>query len=253
LIDPDAKRLAPAPSPADVGVVMAMPIEAGHLIDKLARVRRYAARGLTVVEGELEGRVLAVLASGVGVASARRGVEHLIAGHRPRVIVSAGFAGALDPALNRNDLVAPRSVVDGSGEVVEIDPKLAAPAPGIRAVDRLLLVDRVVTSSAEKAGLRAEHRADLIDMETFAAAVAARDGRAPFLALRVVSDDARTDLPTEVGRLLNTSGSYRVGAALRALVGRPSSLKDFWSLHSHAMEAADRLADGLQVFLRGLS
>ncbi|WP_240911503.1 phosphorylase family protein [Paludisphaera soli] len=253
LIDPEPQRLAPAPSPADVGVVMAMPMEAGHLIDKLARVRRYAARGLTVVEGELEGRILAVLASGVGAASARRGVEHLLAGHRPQVIVSAGFAGALDPALNRNDLIAPRSLIDGSGEVVEIAAGLVGPVPGIRSVGRLLLVDHVVTSAAEKARLRNEHQADLIDMETFAAAVAARERRVPFLSLRVVSDDARTDLPPEVGRLLNTSGSYRVGAALRALVGRPSSLKDFWSLHAHALEAADRLADGLQVFLRGLT
>ena len=252
LRDAQPRPLAPAPSPADVGVVMAMPMEAGYLIDKLAKVRRYTARSLTVVEGELEGRLLAVVASGVGRASARRGVEHLIDGHRPRVIVSAGFAGALAPGLERNDLAAPRSIVDASGAAIEVDPALIGSVAGIQPVDRLLTVDRVVAEVAEKARLREAHGADLVDMETIAAAAAARDRRVPFLSLRVVSDDARTELPAEVGRLLNTSGSYRVGAALRALWGRPSAIKDFWSLHARALESADRLADGLQVFLRAL-
>nr|WP_303652655.1 nucleoside phosphorylase [Paludisphaera mucosa] len=250
---PGDARLAPPPTPADVGVVMAMPMEAGHLIDKLSKVRRYTARSLTVVEGELEGRLLVVVASGVGPASARRGVAHLLDGHRPRVLVSAGFAGALDPALNRNDLVVPRSVADASGAVVELHASVAESVPGLRVVDRLLLVDRVISGVQEKARLREEHRADLIDMETFAAAVAARDRSIPFFSLRVVSDDARTELPPEIGRLLNTTGSYRVGAALRALWGRPSAVKDFWSLHAQAMASADRLADGLQVFLRSLA
>ena len=43
---------------------------------------------------------------------AAAGAELLIAGHRPRWIISAGFAGGLDPALARNDLVLPHEVID---------------------------------------------------------------------------------------------------------------------------------------------
>ena len=246
-------RLAPAPPTADIGVLTALPMEAGHLIDRLARVRRYTARSLTVVEGELEGRLIVVLASGVGRDSARRGMEHLIDGHRPRWVVSAGYAGALAADLNRNDLIAPRSLVDGAGSEIVLDPSPLETVPTVRVVPRLLLVDRIIGNVSEKADLRLRHQADAIDMETFAAAVVARDRRAPFLSLRVVSDDARTDLPPEIGRMLNASGSYRVGAALRALWGRPAAIRDFWNLHAHGMEAADRLADGLQVLFRGLS
>lgn len=254
LSEPSAEGppLAPPPSSADVGVVMALPTEAGFLIDRLQRVRRYKTRSLTVIEGELEGRVLAVIVSGVGLASAKRGAERLLDGHRPRLLVSAGFAGALDPDLNRNDLVVPRSVADLSGETIEIDGDLTGDAPVIRRVGKLLLVDRVITESAEKSRLRHEHGADLIDMETFGVAVAARDRGVPFVSLRVVSDDARSELPPEVARLLNASGSRLVGAALRAIWERPSAAKDFWALHSQANEAADRLAKGLQVLLRGL-
>lgn len=253
--DPGAAgpSLAPPPSPADVGVVIAMPIEAGHLVDRLQRVRRYKTRSLTIIEGELEGRLLALVVSGVGPTAARRGAERLLDGHRPRVLVSAGFAGALDPTLNRNDLAIPRAVVNAAGESIAVDPAPTRAAPAaIRRVERLLLVDRVITEATEKNRLRDRHGADLIDMESFGVAAAARDRGIPFVSLRVVSDDARSELPPEVARMLNASGSYRVGAALRAIWTRPSAAKDFWTLHAHALEAADRLANGLQVLLRGL-
>ena len=41
---------------------------------------------------------------------------------------------------------------------------------------------------------------------------------------------------------MTKSGTYRIGAALRAVWNRPSSVKEFWTLHEQALEAADRLA-----------
>src|SRR5690242_13414828 len=105
--DPGVPRLAPAPMPADVGIIMALPIEAGYLIDSMTNVRKYAARPHTIVEGELAGKLVTLVLSGPGTAAARRGAELLLAGHRPRWMISAGFAGALDPALARNDLILP--------------------------------------------------------------------------------------------------------------------------------------------------
>src|SRR4051812_6645293 len=105
--DPDVKRLAPAPVPADVGIVMALPIESGYLTDSLKKVRKYSARNHQVIEGELAGKIVAIVLSGAGRKAAHAGAELLIAGHRPRWLLSAGFAGALDPELERNDLVLP--------------------------------------------------------------------------------------------------------------------------------------------------
>ena len=84
-------------------------------------MRRYSARGITITEGELCGKLVAVILTGPGKAAARRGAELLIAGHRPRWIISAGFAGALDPSLARNDLVVPGEVTDLAGEVIALD------------------------------------------------------------------------------------------------------------------------------------
>jgi adenosylhomocysteine nucleosidase len=240
--NPDEQRLAPSPVPADVGIVMALPIEAGYLCDALSKVRKYAARTYSIIEGELSGKLVVLVLSGAGRAAARRGAEVLLAGHRPRWLLSAGFAAGIDPALARNDLVLPAEVMDLEGSLIEIDGECRT-LPGVRRADgRLLTVDRVIARSAEKAELRQTHGADLVDMETSALALLARERSLRFLAVRVVSDDATADLPPDVGRLLAHSGSYRLGLALRTIWQRPSTLKDFWRLHAHALEASDRLA-----------
>ncbi len=249
---PDTQPLAPAPVPADVGIVMALAIEAGYLCDSLKRVRRYTAQTPSIIEGELAGKIVAVVLTGAGKAAARHGSEVLIAGHRPRWIISAGFAGSLDSSLARNDLVIPHQVIDLGGNLIAID-KSIPDLPGVKRTEgRLLTVDRLIAHSSEKADLRQLHGADLIDMETSTVALLAHDRSLRFLAIRVISDDASAELPAEVARLLAHSGSYRMGVALRAVWQRPSVLKDFWTLHARALESADRLATCIRRVLEVL-
>lgn len=243
---PGSAAPSPAPLAADVGIVAALGVEAGFLTDRLTRVRNYAGPRHTVTEGEAGGVLVALIVGGIGRASARRATEVLLDGHRPRWVVSAGFAGALDPALKRNDAVLPAEVVDPEGQVFSVNVRLSE-RPGRRGPaprsGRLLTVDAIVRTAAEKAEVRSRTGADLVDMETSAVAAVCRERGARFLSVRVVSDEAGVDLPREIAALLTRSGSYRVGAAVRAIWNRPSSLKDFWALHEHAQEAADRLAD----------
>jgi adenosylhomocysteine nucleosidase len=227
-------------------------IEVGDLIDRLTRVRKYQAARLSVVEGELAGKVVAIVIGGVGRAASRRAAELLIAGHKPRWIISAGFAGALNPDLARNDLVIPEEVIDRDGRRFLVEPPSAL-GEGLRFTGgRLLTVDQIVRGPAAKAELRQSYDADLVDMESSAVAAVCGEKLVRFLTLRVISDDSQTELPREVATLLTKSGSYLVGAALRAIWQRPSSLKDFWALHEHGLEAADRLAKFVTRCLDGL-
>ncbi len=234
--------VAPRPVPADVGIVAALAIETADLIDGFKDVRRYQSASIPVIEGEHGEKIVAVAVSGPGRPAARRATELLLSGHRPRLIIAAGFAGALNPSLKRNDLLLPDEIIDRDGFHHQVDK-----APGLaRAVQhsggRLLTVDQVVLLSSKKAELRAAHQADAVDMESSAVAAACHERMVPFLAIRVISDDAHADLPREVASVIAHAGSYRVGAALRAVWQRPSSVKDFWKLYEHAIEAAARLA-----------
>jgi adenosylhomocysteine nucleosidase len=233
------KPAAPAPASADVGIVAAMSIEVGFLLDRLKKVRKYAGPRHTVIEGESGGKLVAVIVGGMGRHRARGATELLIAGHRPRWVVSAGFAGALDPGLKRNRTVLPGEVVDTEGRRFTVD----GTGPAGESRPRLLTVDAIVRTATEKAALRERFGADLVDMESSAVADLCRERALRFLSVRVVSDEAEVDLPREIATLMTRSGSYRVGAALRAIWNRPSAVKDFWSLHEHAQEAADHLAE----------
>jgi adenosylhomocysteine nucleosidase len=144
--------------------------------------------------------------------------------------------------MARNDLVLPQEVLDLDGRRFPVELPAAVGA-GIRySRGRLLTVDRLILSAREKEDLHRSSQADLVDMESSAVAALCSERLVRYLSVRVISDDARSDLPPEVATLLARPGSYRVGAALRAIWHRPSSLKDFWTLHERALEAADRLA-----------
>jgi adenosylhomocysteine nucleosidase len=218
-------------------------MEVGFLLDRLTRVRKYAGPRHAVVEGECGGKVIAVIVAGMGRENIRRGAQLLLDGHRPRWVVSAGFAGALNPEYARLDIALADEVLDLDGRRLRIDVTIPPEATGrpIRT-GRLLTVDHIIRTAAEKAELRRRYDADLVDMETAAVAALCAERGVRFLSIRVVSDEAGIDLPPEVASLMTRSGSYRVGAALRAIWNRPSSIKDFWALHEQAQEAADRLA-----------
>ena len=106
----DERGLAPAPVPADVGIVAAMSMEVGDLLSGLKKVYKYRSVAVPVIEGEYAGKIVAVAVGGMGRAAAARAADVLIAGHRPRWLLSAGFAGALNPAYSRNDLILAREV-----------------------------------------------------------------------------------------------------------------------------------------------
>jgi adenosylhomocysteine nucleosidase len=237
--------VAPAPISADVGIVAALPLELGFFVDRLKKVRKYKSTASTIVEGEFDGKVVAVVYSGVGRPAARAATQILIAGHRPSLIVSAGFAGALDPDYSLGQVVTPREIVDLDGNCFPVEPIDSESSPTRSPPIRLLTVDAIARTPADKAGLRASFDADLIDMETSAVAAVCGDQGRRFFAIRVISDDAAAELPAEIASMLSRSTSYQIGAAFRAIARRPSAIKDFWALHSHAIEASDQLAKGL--------
>jgi adenosylhomocysteine nucleosidase len=247
--------VAPAPKPADVALVAALPMEVGPLLRRFRDVRKYSNGRVRIVEGLLAGRLVALVVAGPGRPAARRATALLLAGHRPKWVVSAGFGGALDPALARNDVLFATEVIDPDGFCLAIDgtpPTDETPGRRIRS-GRLLTVDAIVRTTVEKADLRERYRADLVDMETSAVAAVCAERGARLLAIRVVSDEAGIDLPPEILGILGATGSYRLGAALGAIWHRPSSLVDLLTLREHGLQAADRLAEVVEGAIAQLS
>ena len=157
----DERGMAPAPVPADVGIVAAMPMEVGDLINGLKKVWKYQSVAVPVIEGEYAGKIIAVAVAGMGQAAARRAADVLIAGHRPRWLISAGFAGALNPAYSRNDLIVAHEVIDREGRSYLVDPPPSLGASVQHAKGRLITVDQVVLRRPTKASCTARTRPTL--------------------------------------------------------------------------------------------
>jgi adenosylhomocysteine nucleosidase len=228
---------------AALGIVFAVPIEADAFARLVSGMTALEAGGLVFREGGVAGRRVAWCVAGVGREAAARATRRLILGHRPRLIVSAGFAGGLTPDLVRGSLIRAARVTlpDRSKEL-----RLAHAAPANGRDLTLVTADRIVTTPAEKAELRTASGADAVDMETFAVAEAAAAEGLPCGSIRVISDDASQTLPREVAMLARPqSAMRRLGAALGAIGRRPRTAADLWQLWEHAVIDGRALAAAL--------
>jgi adenosylhomocysteine nucleosidase len=237
-----------------------MPVEADAFAAIVGATVEYTAAGLTFHEGVVVGRRVAWCVAGAGGEAARRGTRLLIDGHQPRVIVSAGFAGGLDPALARGAIAYPVRAVprDGGPPMLFTETgQGGSAAPGSSACPgdlTIVSVDQVVTTAAAKRELAAASGASLVDMETYAVATVARAAGLACISIRVVSDDASQDLPKEIGALVQPqSGMRRLGAALGAIGRRPRAALDMWQLWEHAVVDGRTLAGAIERFLERLS
>lgn len=240
----------------DVGVVFALRIEAGGLEDLLTEVVSIRGHGFVVRQGKLKGRHVALILSGAGAEAAARATEALIAGHSPKWVLSAGFAGGLKPQLKRHDVLMADSLADGSGARLaidlKVDPAALARTPGVH-VGRLLSADRVVRLPREKEALGLQNEALAVDLESFAVAEVCRRRQVRFLAVRVIGDPVDEQLPPDVEHLLEQKTSAaRLGAAVGAVWKRPSSFKDMFRLKENALEAANHLAKFLAATIEQL-
>lgn len=234
-----------------VGVVFALGIEAGGLVDRLAGVVRTEGAGFVAREGGLEGRRIVLVESGAGRQRAGSATEALILGHHPRWIISAGFAGGLDERLRQGDILIADTIVDAENRQLAIDFKLAGESQATPRVHvgRLLTVDRVIRTPGEKRELGKRHAALAVDMETMGVAAACCAEKVRFLSVRVIIDTVDRTLPHDIDLMVRKeSTAGRLGAAAGAIFRRPSSVKDMWQLKEDALVASQRLA----TFLVGM-
>ena len=238
-----AEELAP---PCDVAFIFALGIESGGLLDLLQQST--ATRLPTHQEhaGGFQGKEAVVVESGVGAAAAAQATADVIKFHQPAWVVSAGFAGGLADDLRKGQILMADMVADTSGKELAVglkmDPQIVATTPGLH-VGRLVTVDKLIRTQAEKRRLAAASRALACDMESFAVAQTCARLNTRFLSIRIISDAVDDELPKEIGKLLaQKTWAGKLGAAAQAVFSRPSSAADLLKLQDDALKYSDRLA-----------
>jgi adenosylhomocysteine nucleosidase len=234
----------------DVGIVFALSQESNRLFDRLSGVSTTHGHGFVARDGRLNDRRIIIVEAGAGREAAARATDALIVAHRPKLVISAGFAGGLRDDIAKGHFVMADSVQSEAGQRLSIDLRLDRSAQPAIHVGPLITVDRIISSPAEKRSLHQQTGAIAVDMESFAVAETCQTLATPFLSVRIVSDTVTDKLPPEIGRLITKPTRVRqVGFALGAMLRRPSVAKDLVKLQQSALDLSDRLAKFLVELL----
>jgi adenosylhomocysteine nucleosidase len=234
------------PFGCDVAVLFALPIESAGLVDQLAGAKAVRVGDAVEHAGKLGDKQIVVANTGVGQTAAAAMATDVLSFHRPRWVISAGFAGGLHENVRPGHLLLADSAIRSTGETLSIglqcDADWLAATRGVHA-GKLLTVDEIVRTEAEKRELGERHGAIGCDMETFAIAEVCRQQQASLIAVRIVTDAVDDTLPLEIDRLMRQKTiAGKLGAAAGAIFSRPAAAKDLWDLRGRALKSSDRLA-----------
>lgn len=200
---------------------------------------------------------LTVLAveTGVGSDRTRQALHWLLSeprwgetSYRPRMVISAGFAGALEEGLGVGGVILATEVADGSGQRWPATWPGQLPSSFPVHQGCLLTAPQLVGTREEKRALRQRYGALAVDMESAMVAQLCRQQQVPFACLRSISDDAHTSLSPRLASLL--SGGRVSPWKLAANVMRsPGLLWELRRLARHTRQAGEQLALALEALL----
>lgn len=191
----------------------------------------------------LNGRAILLAANGPGPALARQTVdtvkerkEHL------EGLVSIGFCGALDPALQPSDVLVASEVMSPNNSVALATPSELESCGRPSRTGKILSIDRVAWTAGEKARLR-DTGADAVEMEAAAVAARARDWSVPFYCVKVVTDTSNESFPLDFNRLRGADGRFSRGRILAAALRQPAAIPGLVKLNLRCESASKALGE----------
>jgi nucleoside phosphorylase len=226
-----------------VAIVAALEREISGLIRTWNRVeQQYDGRNFVFFE---QGEMVAV-AGGIGVQSARRAAEAVIALYHPAMIQSVGFAGALDAGLRVGDLFMPAAVIDArDGSRIEID--------GAASQEQAVLVTFMeVAGVQQKKSLAKAYSAQAVDMEAAAVGAAAHAHGIAFAVTKVISDESDFEMP-QTACFIDPNGGFSTASFAAFIVLRPWLWRRVALLAGNSRKAAKALSAHLERYRQELS
>lgn len=195
---------------------------------------RQEAKGLA--EGEGWRRLI----TGMGRKNAEASIRGALAGTRPRLVITAGFAGGLNPALKFGTVLFDEDQAAGLG---------AKLLRGGAVRGRFHCADRVAATIAEKERLWKSTGADAVEMESEAIRTVCREYKIPSATVRVISDAADDDLPMDFNLLMTPD--YRMSSTklARALITAPGKIPELLAFQSRLSAAQKGLGEALMPLL----
>lgn len=182
---------------------------------------------------------LDVMITGMGATHARDAMLERLRSPKglPRLVLTCGFAGGLNPALPRGTIIHDCDPIAGLAEVLV--------GAGSQPAS-FHCATRVAITAAEKANLRRTTGADAVEMESGIIRQLCRERGIPSATIRAVSDAANDDLPVDFNQLMTPDMRIQFGKLAAVLIRSPGTIPGLLRLRRSTVDAAQRLAAVLE-------
>ncbi len=200
--------------------------------------------------GKWGGQNIVLVRSGVGKQRAEDSTLQVIDYFQPKALISAGYAGAVQPELNVGDLVIADSILDVNGKEDRkyfpdpnwLDRARSIPcSDGIKTVvGGLLTVNTVIHQPAIKWELGKNYCVQAVEMETSAIVRVAEEKGLPLLSVRVISDSIEQEL-LDSSSFLGSDGEISTLKAGWYVLTHPGSIKSALSLRAQTQFATQSM------------
>ena len=230
-----------------IAITFALPAESSDFVALLEKPALNSREGVESIRGQLHGKSMAVIHTGVGRKTCSNRMEVLLRRERFEYLISAGFAGALEKELRIGNLLVSENY---SSPQLLRSPQLNLADDGI-FLGKLLTVSEVIESNAERERLARDTGAVAVDMETEFIAEACADHQLPMLSLRAITDTPSEPFPAPAQVLFDLEKQQTdFGRLAFYLVTHPGALSRLKAFRERVAIARKALARTLETILR---
>jgi adenosylhomocysteine nucleosidase len=232
----------------NIAVTFALPAESSEFVRRLTDVSRPDRNGIRTIRGRIDNRPIEVLHTGVGEKVCRERLGKFLHGQEFELLISSGFAGALDDQLEPGDLLL-------ADNFSTVDPRTKQSSFSELQIwtGNLMTVPALIHSSEERSKLAQSSGAAAIDMETEFIARACAEHGIPLLSLRVISDTPQQVFPAPPNILFDMARQRTNLVKLAGfLVTHPTCVPSLVRFARRIAQARKTLASALVAILREL-
>jgi adenosylhomocysteine nucleosidase len=231
-----------------IAVTFALPAESSEFLRRIGNKARTDRNRLSIVQGTIGDRTIEVLHTGVGEKICRERIGNFLQDQQFDLLISAGFAGALNNELQINDLLVAKNF-----STVDLKQAHSLFSPLVIHPIDLLTVRAVIDSSEERERIARESGASAVDMETEFIALACATHGIPLLSLRVITDTPQEPLPAPPSVLFDIQGQRtHIAALAKFFLLNPSRLANLIRFASRIAGTRTTLANVLVEIVRNL-
>ena len=229
-------------------MTFALPAESSEFLRRLANKPRADRNGVRVVRSTIHDRTIEVLHTGVGENICKERIGKFLEGAQFHILISAGFAGALNDRLHVNDLLLAQNF--STVDLKQVQGSLSGLS--VRTAD-LLTLPALIDSSEERETIARESGAAAVDMETKFIARACAAYEIPLVSLRVITDTPTERFPAPPSVLFDIQQQRtHIGVLAKFFLAHPGRMPSLVQFARRIARARTTLANALVAIVHEL-